>query len=275
MKMHSVTCCAALLFATFIFGISSDAKGQEWRRIVPLHSTCEDARRILNLTKCEPSMIELQDVSVFVIFSTGPCTSEWNVPTGTVLTLDVQPKKHLRLSDLQIDETKYSKQFNPNVPNTTRLSSPADGVSIDLFEDGRIRHIFYGPSSRDQHLRCDSRAPSRASGTGSMKIDQYDFIPFHEERLRLDEFATTLTGWTGATGYVVVYPGRNVTVKQAQYRASRAQSYLRRKKGLRSRVVLTIIGGGREEPSVELFITVKNGSPPVVSPARDMQQRRH
>ena len=38
------------------------------------------------------------------------------------------------------------------------------------------------PTSRDEHLRGEYRPPSSASGTGSVKIDEYDFIPFQEER---------------------------------------------------------------------------------------------
>jgi hypothetical protein len=222
----------------------------------------------LNLVKCEPSTIELDDATVFINVSTGACTSDWNVPTGTVLTLDVQPKKYLRLSDLKIDETKYSRRGNPQVQNTVRLDNPDEGVSIDLFEDGRIRHIFYGPSLRDEHLRCRSRLDFVNSGSGSMKMDQYGFIPFEEEKSRLDEFATTLSGWDGARGYIIVYPGRATTLSQAQTRANRARSYVMRKKGLRNRI-FTIFGGGREESSVELYITVKNGSPPFVSPVRN------
>jgi hypothetical protein len=101
-----------------------------------------------------------------------------------------------------------------------------------------------------------------------MKMDQYGFIPFEEEKSRLDEFATTLSGWDGARGYIIVYPGRATTLSQAQTRANRARSYVMRKKGLRNRI-FTIFGGGREESSVELYITVKNGSPPFVSPVRN------
>jgi hypothetical protein len=262
MKIYFFTFCIFLILV-----VLSDAKGQGWRGIVPLHSTCDDAKSILHLTKCEPSTVELEEATIFVNVSGGPCTSDWNVRAGTILTLDVQPKKYLRLSDLAIDETKYSRREDLHVQNSVRLENPEEGISIDMFEDGRIRHIFYGPSSRDQHLRCRSRAESSNRDTGSLKVDQYGFIGFEEERHRLDEFATTLSGWDGARGYIIVYPGRTTTLRQAQARASRAQSYLRRKKGLRNQIV-TIIGGGREEPGVELFITVKNGSPPVVSPVK-------
>ena len=258
MRIYGFTFCMFL-----IFGSPGDVKGQGWRGIVPLHSTCDEAKRILNLTKCEPSIVELEDATIFVNVSAGPCTPHWNVPAGTILTLDVQPRNSLRLSDLKIDETKYSRRKDLQVQNSVRLDNPEEGVSIDMFEDGRIRHLFYGPSSADEHLRCSSSTAPPVSGTGSVKIDQFGFIAFEEERARLDEFATTLSGWAGARGYIIVYPGRTATLRKAQARANRAQSYLERKKGLKNRIV-TIIGGGREEPSVELYITVKNGSPPIV-----------
>ena len=266
MRVCFATCCAILLF-----GLLGAAKGQGWRGIVPLHSTCEDAKRVLNITKCEAQTVELDDVTVFVNFSAGACQPEWNVRVGTVLTLDIRPKKNLTLADLRIDEARYSKRIDPRVPNTVHFNSEEDGVSIATFEDGRIRHLFYGPSSKDKHLRCyPGTTPSTGDReTGSSKFEQYGFLSFRNEVIYLNQFATTLAGWPGARGYIIIYPGRKNTLGQAQQRAVRAKSYLLSKRGINPDRIVTVIGGCRGEATVDLWITVKNGVPPILTPPND------
>lgn len=261
----------AVIFAALLFGIVGAVKGQGWRGIVPLHSTCEDVKRILNITKCETTTVALEDVTVFINFSDGTCGSEWKVARGTVVALDVRPKETLRLADLQLDLTEYSREIDNQMPNTVYFKNRQEGLTVISFEDGRIRHLFYGPSSKDEHLRCSPQEVSGpgSGGHGSVKIDEYGFISFRAEVPLLDEFATTLNGWVGARGYIIVYPGRTTTFKQAQARAVRAKKYLVNKKRVDRNRIVTVIGGYREESSVELFITVKNGDPPSPSPTRD------
>ena len=156
--------------------------------------------------------------------------------------------------------------------NTVYFRNPEEGLTVIAYEDGRIRHLFYGPSAKDERLRClPNREISGASSGGhsTMKIDQYGFISFRAEIPLLDEFATTLNGWVGARAYIIVYPGRGSTLKQAQARAVRAKTYLVNKRRINSKRIVTVIGGDRDESSVELFITVRNGDPPIPSPPRD------
>lgn len=255
---------SGMLAITFV----ADAKAQGWRGIIPLHASCEDVKRILNVATCEPNTIELDDANVFISFSDGPCRSEWNVPVGTVLSLDVTPKKMLKLADLNIALDEYSKEVDGQVSFTVNFTNQKDGISIAAFEDGRIRHIFYGPSSKDEQLRCGPvRAEgSNAGGHGSVKFDEYDLKSIKEASPRLDQFATTLAGWMGARGYIIVYPGSSVTLAQAELHAVRAKTYLVKNRGIGSDRIVTLIGGFREDPSVELYITVKNGNPPIPSP---------
>ncbi len=105
--------------------------------------------------------------------------------------------------------------------------------------------------------------------TGPLKIDQYGFLSFKKELSYLNRFATTLIGWTGARGYIVIYPGRSNTLRQAQQRATRAKTYLLNKRGIPPDGIVTVIGGCREEATVDLWITVKNGAPPILTPPND------
>jgi len=261
--MTRLLAVSGMIAITFV----STAQGQGWRGIVPLHASCEDVKRILKVGTCEPVTLELEDVKVFVSFSDGTCRSGWNVSIGTVLSLDVTPKKRLTLADLHLDLTKYAKEADPQVPAILHFKNEEAGVSIAAFEDGRIRHIFYGPSSSEDHLRCGPvETNSGNSDHGSVKFDEYDLDTLKTAIPRLDQFATTLAGWAGARGYIIVYPGGSATLRQAELHAMQAKTYLGKKPGIDRDRIVTVIGGFREEPSVELFITVKNGNPPIPSP---------
>ena len=249
------------------FCLMGRCQGQGWRGIVPLHSTCEDVKRVFSTTTCESTLIDLEDASVFITFSDGTCRSEWEVPRGTVISLDVRPKNRLRVEDLHLDLTKYTRTSDQQVQGTLNLDNKDEGISIAAFEDGRIRHIFYGPTLKESFKRCDSRPlESKGAGHGSVKFDAYRLGSFSDNTSRLDKFATTLAGWDGSSGYIIVYPGEGSGIQDAQIYANQAKKYLLEKRGIIKNQIITIIGGFREEPSVELFITVKGGDPPTPSP---------
>lgn len=267
-KRLAVSCMLAITFV-------ATAKAQGWRGIVPLHTSCEDVKHILNVATCEPVTIEVEEAKVFISFSDGTCHSEWNVPPGTVLSVDVTPKKLLKPADLNIDLTKYSKEVDRHVPSTVHFKNEEAGISVVAFEDGRIRHVFYGPSSKDDHLRCNPVPAVRSNADhGSVKFDEYDLKSFREAGPRLDQFATTLAGWAGARGYIIVYPGGRITLRQAELHGVQAKRYLVKKRAIGSDRIVTVIGGFREEASVELFITAKNGNPPIPSPPGGQGGRR-
>jgi hypothetical protein len=251
------------------FCLISTCQGQGWRGIVPLHSTCEDVKRVFNTTTCESALIDLEDASVFITFSDGTCRSEWEVPRGTVISLDVRPKNRLTVEDLHLDLTKFTRTADQQVQGTLYLNNKDEGISIAAFEDGRIRHVFYGPTLKESFKRCDSRpVESAGTGHGSVKFDAYRFGRFRDNTSRLDEFATTLTGWDGSRGYIIVYPGEGVGIHDVQIYAAQAKKYLIEKRGITNNRIISIIGGVRDEASVELFITVKDGDPPTPSPQR-------
>lgn len=251
------------------FCLIGKCQAQGWRGIVPLHSTCEDVKRVFNTTTCESGLIYIEDASVFITFSDGTCRSEWDVPRGTVIALDVRPKHRLTVEDLHLDLTTYTRTADQQVQGTLYLNNKDEGISIAAFEDGRVRHVFYGPTLKENFKRCDSRPVESAdTGHGSVKFDAYRFGPFSDNTSRLDKFATTLAGWVGASGYIIVYPGQGAGIQDVQIYANQAKKYLLKKKGISNDRIVSITGGFRDEPSVELFITVKGGSPPTPSPQR-------
>jgi hypothetical protein len=100
----------ALLYMCTMLIAPSISFAKEWRGIVPMHSTCEDVKRILSIERCETSFYQLKDEAVYIFFSEYPCHGEWNVAPGTVTGITVYPRNKPRLADLRLDEKNYKKR---------------------------------------------------------------------------------------------------------------------------------------------------------------------
>lgn len=134
----------------------SRAKG--WRGIVPLHSTRADVERLLgpgtNQCKCA---YYLDDVNVFFQYSSGDCKSGgsggWNIPPDTVIRFTVVPKPKPRLSDLNLDESKFMKKQSGHIAGVINYIDEQEGLSLEVHE-GMVQAFYYQPTAKDKHLRC-------------------------------------------------------------------------------------------------------------------------
>jgi hypothetical protein len=246
----------------------SSIQAQGWRGLVPLHSGCEDAKKVLGVGDCRNTTVALEDVTVAITFSDGTCRTGWRVSSGTILTLDVHPKAPPRFSDLHVDRTKYKRVTDPHLPDVSYYENKEEGVSIAMLNDDRVSYIFYGPSAKGASLECEREArleTSQRGGHGSLKFDEYTSISMKEEEQRLDIFVKELRSWPTVQGYVISY-GRNR--KERQARAARIREYIV-KGGIKSSRVFSLDGGGRQEPTVELFLVMAGTEAPRPSPDDD------
>jgi hypothetical protein len=261
-----VNTIGCLLFVMVTLNV---ALAQGWQGIVPLHASCEDVKQTLGIAGCQNTTYDLKEAMVSIAFSDGTCLSGWKVPAGTVLTLDIHPKRAPKFADLKVNETRYQKVADPHTKNVVYYKSKEDGISIAVFADETVAYIFYGPSSKDNYLRCQAESANLArsgEGHGSIKFDEYGVIDFKDEQERLDAFAIELRSWAGTQGYIIAYGGRHSRAKEAQTRASRAKDYLLKKRRIDKSRIVTVDGGYREESTIELYIRVKDGDPPVAFP---------
>ena len=240
-----------------------------WRGIVPLHSTCTDVKRLLGLTACDNSPHRLNDETVTIIFSEKPCLEGWNVPTGTVMTVDVHPKPGLRLADLQIDEDNYKKTADEHVKGVFYYTNSKEGISITVFPDGTVGNFLYGPATDDINLRYPrslaNLPPRDGKPDGSVKFDEYGNLSVKEEARRLNDFAIQLEAQPTTQAYIIAYGGKRSRIGEAKNRAARAKDYLMKVGIDRARVVI-IDGGYRDESTTDLFIRLKGGAAPTPSP---------
>lgn len=140
--VKAITCILSVIAA------HGAAYSQGWNGIEPLHSNCEDVRRLFGVQRCGNETYDLEDVKVSIVFSEGNCTSEWNAPPGTVLRLDVYPKRAVRFADLHIDERKFKKLIDQTDPTVIRYKNFYEGSSLIVQPDGTVTVMSYEPAAR-------------------------------------------------------------------------------------------------------------------------------
>jgi hypothetical protein len=243
---------------------------KEWRGIVPLHSTCEDVKRILGIKKCDTANYPLEgDKEVFAVsiyFEDHTCPQGWNVPPGTVTGLSVYPRIKPRLADLHLDEKKYKKVIEGDAPANVIYTDAEEGFEIET-SNGVVIAFGYSPSAKDNYLRCPNySAPPLAEREGTVWplviFDKYSDLSFNEEKKRLDNFALLLKREREWVGYIKFYAGRRARVGEAKERAQRAKGYLVSKHRIESGRIVISDGGYKRVLTVELWSGPRGSSAP-------------
>lgn len=153
--MNIITVILLCMLTPIFEAVSTQAKG--WRGIVPLHSTRADVERLIGKPNFKHDLYDFENERVDITYSSDPCTQAsrgmWNVPPDTVISIRVAPKIELRLSDLQIDESKYKKTDGGHLPYVFYYTNEEEGIQIEEIK-GEVANITYFPSAKDNHLRC-------------------------------------------------------------------------------------------------------------------------
>ena len=251
-----------------VLAAAANIQAQGWRGIIPLHSSCEDVKQKLGIAECRNRTYDTPDSKVSILFSDGTCSSGWNVSEGTVITLDVHPKASQRFSDLSLDSNNYRAIQEGHLQEVVRYENNDQSISITVSREGLVMGYFYGPSIKDESLKCPSE---RAPATGSFKFDEYGKMARGAERKRLSRFAYQLrTTSKSILGYIFVYAGRDASPKEAHDRGERAKAYLV-SRGVEPSRLFLVDGGVRETLTVELFVTIKDTIPPTPRPTLSPQ----
>ena len=264
--IRQISVCMLVMLTT-----SSISLARGWRGIVPLHSSCEDAKRLLGISKCQTGSYDFKDERAFVWFSEKPCVDGWNVPQGTVTSIEVFPKRKLQLNDLSLDEKRFQKETSKG--EADRYVDKDEGLIITAYPNGEVRSIGYGPATEDEYLRYPNaltNQPTTLGGPGGdpdgiRELDSYGDLSLNKEHQRLDNLALALRNEPSTQGYIVVYAGRRTYAGEAKARAWGAKNYLIGNRGIEDRRIVTVDGGYRERLTVELFVGAK-GSAPIPSP---------
>ena len=254
---------SVVLFSTL--GLNS--LGQRWHEIVPLHSTCDDVKRVLKIEKCETGSYEFEDERIFIWFASDPCNDGWNVPRGTVTSIEVFPRKNLRLTDVGFQEGAFEDRSKDS-SGTIRYRNETSGVIASVRSDGTVQSIAYVPRKSDSNLRYSKGASQQTSGVDPhavLKFDEYVIVSGQIRSDRLESLARRLQNEPSSHAYIITYGGRHSGPGDAQVYGSRARKFLI-SRGAKPTRVHAVDGGYRETPSIELFLSAKEGAAPIPTP---------
>lgn len=271
-----------LLYLLVFFSSTAHQQANSWHGIIPLRSTRADVEKLLGPPSPYSKALyaaayKTENERVSVLYSTGPCDVEpshgWNIPRGTVISIDVEPDVKLKFADLKLDESKYKKVRDPEIPQIVSYTSEKDGVSIEVdMNEGVVTTFRYSPMSKDNHLLCSPRTSNSSQLTAfrPRKIDEYSEIPFSSEKKRLDSFAKQLLNDSTSQGYIFAYAGRRACLGEAIRLAKRAKNYLVNKHDISGARLTLVDSGYRERWAIELYVvplgTVMSPATPTVEP---------
>jgi len=239
------------------------ALAQGWRGIVPLHSTRSDVERLVGSpTESNGLTYSLKTEQVTIYYSTSRCIKGWpygwDVAPDVVIGITAFQKMKLKVDQLGIDLTSYTKSENAETGRSGYTDKNA-GVSIGLKPDGDIDVIEYGPSAKDDYLLCpDAAARKREIERGESahlrpSLYYFDLSP-KEEMVRLEFFAEKWERDSPQSNiYVIGYGGREACPDEGINRAKRARDLLIKLLRIPSERIVALDGGRNLAVWVELL----------------------
>jgi len=259
-----------------VLSMSTLVQGQGWRGIVPLHSTRKAVERLIGQPlKPGGTTYDLPNERVNIGYSAVPCTKGWpygwNVPPGTVTSIDVFPKRKVMLSELHLDLTKFTSFNNPHLQGEIHYNNFEEGFSI-RGEGEDVVSFAYFPRIRDHaSLLCPEAAERESEIKAGEKAAvppfmSYSDISSKEEQTRLKIFADQLRNQSSNSMiYIIGYGGRHACPKEAISRTERAKSYLI-KLGVSAQRIVQINGGYAESVWSELYVAEPGKPKPLAHP---------
>jgi hypothetical protein len=140
---------------------ATTTSGNGWKGIVLLRSSRTEVERKLGppVEPCgEMCRYKTRNEDVDVRYSTQPCgetdNNRWRVPTGTVVSITVQPHVWPRLKDLKLNLRKLEKTKDPELSGYTHYTNEREGISYSVTETGRVYSIYWYPVSEDPSVMC-------------------------------------------------------------------------------------------------------------------------
>ena len=110
-----------------------------------------------------PVIYENESERVDVAYARDRCESwngDWNMPTNTVIRIEVRPVKTVLVEDLSFDKSKYVVRRWSHPSDWKTYRNEEEGISLETTDLGKnteiVRVIRYFPKSSDQALKCSN-----------------------------------------------------------------------------------------------------------------------
>lgn len=240
--------------AVWLLLAASVVIGKEWRGIVPLTSTRADVQRVLRVPQRANdslSYYKLANEIVVVHFDSERCDTDmgklgyaWNVPPGTVTSIAVIPRGSHRLEEYKSANFKIDDPGAGFVYYTDAFA----GFTVETYKN-LVTLVEYYPEATQNNFRCPRITDCCIDFFPA--FDEYETIPFADEKERLNNFGIQLDGafWRGTIQ--VLGPTKEAR-QQGLKLAARAKRYLVKERGLEPERLLIVDAGFHESGMTRL-----------------------
>lgn len=239
----------------------------DWRGIVPLHSTVDTVETILGRSD-DPCRCRFKtpNESVVIDYAKGPCKGPpygWNVLAGTVLQIKVYPRQETQISEQELLKQNFVKSSEIDTP-TLFYTNVQRGLRYAVY-DGKISSVSYIPTSNNISLRCQG-FPEYDGGL--REYHPYSVFSKKAQLIdeRISEFALQLANNPSVVGYVITYGGAVSKKGEAKAMGEYAKRVITAKNRVPSARVIIIDGGFRGDAEFELFLVPNEMPPPAPTP---------
>ncbi|MDX6614103.1 MAG: hypothetical protein QOD75_3289 [Blastocatellia bacterium] len=143
------------------------ATAKTWRGIVPLRANRTMVEGLLGPPQSGTRHVYVTPTeTVLVTYADRPCAGGWQVPIDTVISVSVSPKSPLKLSEVQLEETKYEKRRDNHLESIYYYVNQNEGINwtVDVAQ-GIVTNVEYYPSASDASLKCSSTLPGSKPAT--------------------------------------------------------------------------------------------------------------
>lgn len=152
-----------------------------------------------------------------------------------------------------------SGQGTSTIDISTKDLSDSQTITATVELGGYSRECGYAQTAASCTTSVMKKAEAR-------KLDEYGKLLPKDENERLDKFTMELLMDPTAQAYLIAYGGRLSRAGDAQRAADKAKGYLVSRRGLDRDRIVTIDGGYREQPAVELWLVPSRASLPKPTP---------
>jgi hypothetical protein len=154
MKINHKFKVMGLVSVLILVGFCSFTSAQGFKGIIPLESTCEDVKRILQVDECKvpQSVYRLKDYTVSISFNDNSLDESkicYKVPKGRVISLVVSYHKNIPIKEFEY-ELKFVKKLYNDIDEDWYANNEK-GVSV-LSQIGLVSSAVFVPT-HEQHKK--------------------------------------------------------------------------------------------------------------------------
>ncbi len=145
---------ANLISALILFGFCNFTSAQGFKGIIPLESTCEDVKRILQVDECKfpRSFYWLKDYRIDISFNENRSVESkicYKVPKDRVISLVVSYNKNIPIKEFEYD-LKFVQKLNNDI-DTIVYENEENNISV-FTHLGLVSYAVFIPT-QEQHKK--------------------------------------------------------------------------------------------------------------------------